>query len=68
MGWGQGGEMNQALYAHMNNKRKRKKNAHIKKKKKDQPYSQTLPQKKKNIYICIYICKGKRKSRTGQIA
>jgi hypothetical protein len=23
--WGQGGEMNQALYAHMNNKRKRKK-------------------------------------------
>jgi hypothetical protein len=25
-GWGQGGEMNQALYAHMNNKRKRKKN------------------------------------------
>jgi hypothetical protein len=25
MGWGQGGEMNQALYAHMNNKRKMKK-------------------------------------------
>jgi hypothetical protein len=25
-GWGQGGEMNQALYAHMNNKRKMKKN------------------------------------------
>jgi hypothetical protein len=24
-GWGQGGEMNQALYAHMNNKRKREK-------------------------------------------
>jgi hypothetical protein len=24
-GWGQGGEMNQALYAHMNNKRKIKK-------------------------------------------
>jgi hypothetical protein len=24
-GWGQRGEMNQALYAHMNNKRKRKK-------------------------------------------
>jgi hypothetical protein len=24
-GWGQGGEMNQALYAHMNNKRKKKK-------------------------------------------
>jgi hypothetical protein len=24
-GWGQGGEMNQALYAHMNNKRKMKK-------------------------------------------
>jgi hypothetical protein len=23
-GWGQGGEMNQALYAHMNNKRKKK--------------------------------------------
>jgi hypothetical protein len=23
MGWGQGGEMNQALYAHMNNKRKK---------------------------------------------
>jgi hypothetical protein len=23
-GWGQGGEMNQALYAHMNNKRKMK--------------------------------------------
>jgi hypothetical protein len=23
--WGQGGEMNQALYAHMNNKRKMKK-------------------------------------------
>jgi hypothetical protein len=22
--WGQGGEMNQALYAHMNNKRKKK--------------------------------------------
>jgi hypothetical protein len=22
-GWGQGGEMNQALYAHMNNKRKK---------------------------------------------
>jgi hypothetical protein len=26
-GWGQGGEMNQALYAHMNNKRKMKKNS-----------------------------------------
>jgi hypothetical protein len=25
MTWGQGGEMNQALYAHMNNKRKMKK-------------------------------------------
>jgi hypothetical protein len=25
LGWGQGGEMNQALYAHMNNKRKMKK-------------------------------------------
>jgi hypothetical protein len=25
IGWGQGGEMNQALYAHMNNKRKMKK-------------------------------------------
>jgi hypothetical protein len=24
-GWGQGGEMTQALYAHMNNKRKKKK-------------------------------------------
>jgi hypothetical protein len=24
-GWGQGGELNQALYAHMNNKRKMKK-------------------------------------------
>jgi hypothetical protein len=24
-GWGQGGEMNQALYAHMNNKTKMKK-------------------------------------------
>jgi hypothetical protein len=24
-GWGQGGEINQALYAHMNNKRKREK-------------------------------------------
>jgi hypothetical protein len=24
-GWGQGGEINQALYAHMNNKRKMKK-------------------------------------------
>jgi hypothetical protein len=24
-GWGQGGEMNQALYAHMNSKRKMKK-------------------------------------------
>jgi hypothetical protein len=24
-GWGQGGDMNQALYAHMNNKRKMKK-------------------------------------------
>jgi hypothetical protein len=24
-GWGHGGEMNQALYAHMNNKRKNKK-------------------------------------------
>jgi hypothetical protein len=24
-GWGQGGEMNQALYPHMNNKRKMKK-------------------------------------------
>jgi hypothetical protein len=24
-GWGQGGEMNQSLYAHMNNKRKMKK-------------------------------------------
>jgi hypothetical protein len=23
-GWGQGGEMTQALYAHMNNKRKKK--------------------------------------------
>jgi hypothetical protein len=30
-GWGQGGEMTQALYAHMNNKRK--KNDTIKKKK-----------------------------------
>jgi hypothetical protein len=29
-GWGQGGEMNQALYAHMNNKRKMKKNKKIK--------------------------------------
>jgi hypothetical protein len=28
-GWGQGGEMNQALYAHMNNKRKIKKNIYI---------------------------------------
>jgi hypothetical protein len=27
--WGQGGEMNQALYAHMNNKRKRKKNIDV---------------------------------------
>jgi hypothetical protein len=25
MGWGQGGEMNQSLYAHMNNKIKMKK-------------------------------------------
>jgi hypothetical protein len=25
MGWGQGGEMTQALYAHMNNKRKKSK-------------------------------------------
>jgi hypothetical protein len=30
-GWGQGGEINQALYAHMNNKRK------MKKKKKKEP-------------------------------
>jgi hypothetical protein len=29
-GWGQGGEMNQALYAHMNNKRKMKKKIKIK--------------------------------------
>jgi hypothetical protein len=28
-GWGQGGEMNQALYAHMNNKRKMKKKKKI---------------------------------------
>jgi hypothetical protein len=28
-GVGQGGEMNQALYAHMNNKRKRKKNKNM---------------------------------------
>jgi hypothetical protein len=28
-GWGQGGEMNQALYAHMNNKRKMKKKKEI---------------------------------------
>jgi hypothetical protein len=28
-GWGQGGEMNQALYAHMNNKRKMKKKKRI---------------------------------------
>jgi hypothetical protein len=27
--WGQGGEMNQALYAHMNNKRKMKKKRNI---------------------------------------
>jgi hypothetical protein len=33
-GWGQGAEMNQALYAHMNNKRKRKKITKAKKKKK----------------------------------
>jgi hypothetical protein len=25
MEWGQGGEMNQALYAHMNNKRRKRK-------------------------------------------
>jgi hypothetical protein len=25
VGWGQGGEMNEALYAHMNNKRKNEK-------------------------------------------
>jgi hypothetical protein len=31
-GRGQGGEMNQALYAHMNNKRKMKKNKQINKK------------------------------------
>jgi hypothetical protein len=30
-GWGQGVEMNQALYAHMNNKRKRKKKESVKK-------------------------------------
>jgi hypothetical protein len=28
-GWGQGGEMTQALYAHMNNKRKKKKGKKI---------------------------------------
>jgi hypothetical protein len=28
-GWGQGGEMNQALYAHMNNKRKMKKKKNV---------------------------------------
>jgi hypothetical protein len=33
-GWGQGGEMTQALYAHMNNKRKMKKKKLTKKKKK----------------------------------
>jgi hypothetical protein len=35
-GWGQGGEMNEALYAHMNNKRKsekKKKKKKVKKKK-----------------------------------
>jgi hypothetical protein len=35
MGWGQGGEMTQALYAHMNNKTMKKR----KKKKKEVPYS-----------------------------
>jgi hypothetical protein len=34
-GWGQGGEMNQALYAHMNNKRKIKKT----------PYKESIKQK-----------------------
>jgi hypothetical protein len=33
--WGQGGEMTQALYAHMNNKRKRKKKISKFKKKKN---------------------------------
>jgi hypothetical protein len=28
-GWGQGGEMNQALYAHMNYKRKMKKKTNL---------------------------------------
>jgi hypothetical protein len=33
-GWGQGGEMNQALYAHMNNKRKKKEMSYLLKGKK----------------------------------
>jgi hypothetical protein len=43
MGWGQGGEMNQALFAHMNNKRKMKK-----KKKKEKGLPSIRPPNQKN--------------------
>jgi hypothetical protein len=45
-GWGQGGEINQALYAHMNNKRKMKK----KKKKEGSSFF---------LYITCYKCSEK---------
>jgi hypothetical protein len=44
LGWGQGGEMNQALYAHIKNKRKMKK----KKKNKVQGWAQSQK------FTCIF--------------
>jgi hypothetical protein len=41
-GWGQGGEMNQALYAHTNNKRKMKKNQKNQKNKKKASFENKL--------------------------
>jgi hypothetical protein len=40
--WGQGGEMNQALYAHMNNKRKMKKKLLIEKDQNFKPFWREL--------------------------
>jgi hypothetical protein len=56
-GWGQGGEMNQALYAHMNNKRK------IKKKNKNKNGTHNSESRKIVEFHLIptNVCKGLRK-------
>jgi hypothetical protein len=57
-GVGQGGEMNQALYAHMNNKRKMKKKTLKKNKKKVSTiYQQFLQASFFHLHICAHsIC------------